>query len=187
MSSNSKASPTVSASGGNVQKDAHVIRKNRCCTESERETIRRLNEARQRAIKTNEQRQKKRNQAEAAKVKRNEVELKREGQQCPDETVNDVSQSNEQQRREMEKQQQLREAYQRKKKACEDQMDEDYERIFIRREGLPELIHRPTNTQRRMAKQQVRTGRWRTNQKHQQAGRSIKKAAKMMMSIKLAR
>ena len=110
--------------------------------------------------------------------------MKREGQQCPDETVNDVSQSNEQQRREMEKQKQLREAYQRKKKACEDQMDEDYERIFIRREGLPELIHRPTNTQRRMAKQQVRTGRWRTNQKHQQAGRSIKKAAKMMMSIK---
>ena len=62
MCSNSQDAPTESASGGNVQTAAHGNRKNRCCTDKEREVIRHLNEQRQVAIRLKKQKQKKTNQ-----------------------------------------------------------------------------------------------------------------------------
>ena len=183
MSRNSKENPPVSASRGNVQKATHVIRRNKCCTEEEREVIRRLGEQREVAIWLRKQKQNKNNQVKTMKDHHNGEETRPRRLQinC---NVNENSRSDERCRREKERQSQLKEAHERKKRAREDEMVEVYEQFFIRRKGLPEIIRRPTNTQRRMAKQQVRTGRWRADRKHQQAGNNIRKAAKKMMAIK---
>ena len=55
MSRDSNENPPVSASGGNVQKAAHVKRKNKCQSEKDKEVIRRLNEQREVAIRLRKQ------------------------------------------------------------------------------------------------------------------------------------